>query len=76
MSSEVILKLREKLEEVLMISILIFLGSYGVVFKGIKKDANDLDDNGKKKQYAIKRIFPTINAAFILIEMLILKLLK
>ncbi len=59
-----------------MISILIFLGSYGVVFKGIKKDANDLDDNGKKKQYAIKRIFPTINAAFILIEMLILKLLK
>jgi hypothetical protein len=47
-----------------------------VVFKGIKKDANDLDDNGKKKQYAIKRIFPTINAAFILIEMLILKLLN
>lgn len=59
-----------------MISIIIFLGSYGVVFKGIKKDVNDLDDNGKKKQYAIKRIFPTINAAFILIEMLILKLLK
>jgi hypothetical protein len=76
MSSEVILKLREKSEEVFKISILIFLGSYGVVFKGIKKDANDLDDNGKKKQYAIKRIFPTINAAFILIEMLILKLLK
>jgi hypothetical protein len=52
------------------------LGSYGVVFKGIKKDLNDLDDNGKRKQYAVKRIFPTINAAFILIEMLILKLLK
>jgi hypothetical protein len=52
------------------------LGSYGVVFKGFKKDPNDLDDNGKRKQYAIKRIFPTINAAFILIEMLILKLLK
>lgn len=47
-----------------------------MVFKGIKKDGNDLDENGKQKQYAIKRIFPTINAAFILIEMLILKLLK
>jgi hypothetical protein len=47
-----------------------------VVFKGTKKDGNDMDDNGKLKQYAIKRIFPTINAAFILIEMLILKLLK
>ena len=52
------------------------LGSYGVVFKGVRREANDLDDNGKQKQYAVKRIFPTINAAFILIEMLILKLLK
>ena len=47
-----------------------------MVFKGTKKDQNDLDDHGKPRQYAIKRIFPTINAAFILIEMLILKLLK
>jgi hypothetical protein len=37
------------LEEVFFISANIFLGSYGVVFKGIKKDPNDLDDNGKKK---------------------------
>jgi len=57
-------------------SLIHFIGSYGVVFKGVKKDHQDLDDNGKKKQYAVKRIFPTINAAFILIEMLILKLLK
>lgn len=56
---------------------MIFIGSYGVVFKGIKsKDPKDVDENGKPRQYAIKRIFPTINAAFILIEMLILKLLK
>lgn len=46
------------------------------MFKGVRRDPNDLDDNGKPKQYAVKRIFPTINAAFILIEMLILKLLK
>jgi hypothetical protein len=45
----VILKLREKLEEVYFTLFHIFLGSYGVVFKGIKKDPNDLDDNGKKK---------------------------
>jgi len=36
----------------------------------------DIDENGNIKKYAIKRIFPTINAAFILIEMLILKYLK
>lgn len=55
----------------------IILGSYGVVFKAYKKNTdNDLDKNGKRKCYAIKRIFPTINAAFILIEMLILQLLK
>jgi hypothetical protein len=47
-----------------------------VVFKGVKKDKNDVDENGKQKQYAVKRIFPTINAAFVLIEMLILKHLK
>jgi hypothetical protein len=38
--------------------------------------ADDLDENGNIRKYAIKRIFPTINAAFILIEMLILKYLK
>ena len=53
----------------------IFLGSYGVVFKAVRNDNNDIDDNGCRKQYAVKRIFPTINAAFILVEMLILKLL-
>jgi hypothetical protein len=37
---------------------------------------NDIDENGNVRKYAIKRIFPTINAAFILIEMLILKYLK
>ena len=55
---------------------LIIVGSYGVVFKAVKTEEGDYDENGNKKQYAIKRIFPTINAAFILIEMLILKLLK
>ena len=37
---------------------------------------DDKDSNGNIRKYAIKRIFPTINAAFILIEMLILKYLK
>ena len=37
---------------------------------------SDVDENGNVKKYAVKRIFPTINAAFILIEMLILKYLK
>lgn len=36
----------------------------------------DKDENGNIRKYAIKRIFPTINAAFILIEMLILKYLN
>ena len=51
------------------------IGSYGVVFKAMRVDPNDTDINGNRRQYAIKRIFPTINAAFILVEMLILKLL-
>lgn len=34
------------------------------------------DDESSVPRYAIKRIFPTINAPFILIEMLILKLVK
>ena len=38
--------------------------------------STDVDANGNIRKYAIKRIFPTINAAFILIEMLILKYLK
>ena len=49
-------------------------GSYGVVFKAMRQDPDDTDENGNRRQYAIKRIFPTINAAFILVEMLILKL--
>ena len=36
----------------------------------------DKDSNGNINKYAIKRIFPTINASFILIEMLILKYLE
>lgn len=40
------------------------------------ENSTDLDENGNIKKYAVKRIFPTINAAFILIEMLILKYLK
>ena len=40
------------------------------------ENSSDLDDNGNIKKYAVKRIFPTINAAFILIEMLILKYLN
>jgi hypothetical protein len=61
------------------------LGSYGVVFKAHrvrqKEDSNDIetvevDEEGKPKEYAIKRIFPTINAAYILIEMLILRLVQ
>ncbi len=64
-------------------------GSYGVVFKGIHRsdfdeakglefyDSDDWEDESKAPpRYAIKRIFPTINAPFILIEMLILKLVK
>ena len=51
------------------------IGSYGVVFKAMRCDANDTDENGNRRQYAVKRIFPTINASFILVEMLILKLL-
>ena len=52
----------------------ILTGSYGVVFKAMRVDSDDTDENGNRRQYAIKRIFPTINAAFILVEMLILKL--
>ena len=65
-------------------------GSYGVVFKAIcimdydsKKglDYYDQDELGDREddhvqRFAIKRIFPTINAPYILIEMLILKLIK
>ena len=40
------------------------------------ENPTDIDSNGNIKKYAIKRIFPTINAAFIIIEMLILKYLK
>lgn len=40
----------------------------------MRTDPDDTDENGNRRQYAIKRIFPTINAAFILVEMLILKL--
>jgi hypothetical protein len=40
------------------------------------ENTSDMDENGNIKKYAVKRIFPTINAAFILIEMLILKYLK
>ena len=39
-------------------------------------DTPDKDVNGNIRKYAIKRIFPTINASFILIEMLILKYLE
>ena len=45
-----------------------------MVFKAMRVDSDDTDENGNGRQYAIKRIFPTINAAFILVEMLILKL--
>ena len=81
MNFEENLRSRGKSEEVgqsLQYSLAYFkiIGSYGVAFKAIKTDPNDVDENGKRKAYAIKRIFPTINAAFILIEMLILKLLK
>ena len=40
------------------------------------ENSTDVDENGNIKKYAVKRIFPTINAAFILIEMLILKYLN
>lgn len=46
-----------------------------MVFKAVRQDSNDRDENNQRRQYAIKRIFPTINAAFILVEMLILKYL-
>ena len=29
------------------VSYVTLLGSYGVVFKGVRRDPNDLDDNGK-----------------------------
>ena len=59
----------------LTVNLLLLLGSYGVVFKAMRSDPDDKDENGNRRQYAIKRIFPTINAAFILVEMLILKLI-
>jgi len=58
-------------------------GSYGVVFKahrvsygqdGSEIEQIEVDEEGKPREYAIKRIFPTINAAYILIEMLVLRL--
>ena len=74
-----------RLEEVTQLT----SGSYGVVFKGIHMadyeeskglefyDSDEYEDDGTAvPRYAIKRIFPTINAPFILIEMLILKLVK
>lgn len=36
----------------------------------------EVDEEGKPREYAIKRIFPTINAAYILIEMLVLRLVQ
>lgn len=60
-------------------------GSYGVVFKahrvsyeeGSTEISNiEVDEEGKPREYAIKRIFPTINAAYILIEMLVLRLVQ
>lgn len=39
-------------------------------------NSTDRDEKGNLRKYAIKRIFPTINSAFILIEMLILKYLN
>ena len=48
----------------------------GKSYKYDEKLSTDKDENDNIKKYAIKRIFPTINAAFILIEMLILKYLK
>lgn len=44
-------------------------GSYGVCFKALRNIKDDIDADGKVKQYAIKRIFPTINAGYILMEM-------
>jgi hypothetical protein len=46
------------------------------VFKGVLSNSKDPDSTGKQKIYAIKRIFPTINAAFVIIEIQILKYLK
>lgn len=64
-------------------------GSYGVVFKGICMVDYDeakglehydqdevVDEDDGVQRFAVKRIFPTINAPYILIEMLILKLIK
>jgi hypothetical protein len=81
-------KSSERLEEVR--ECVYYLGSYGVVFKGIHMsdydeakgleffDSDDYeeDESTVTPRYAVKRIFPTINAPFILIEMLILKLVK
>lgn len=64
-------------------------GSYGVVFKAIWSvdydetkglehfDRDEVEDEEDGVQrFAVKRIFPTINAPYILIEMLILKYIK
>ena len=55
-------------------------GSHNQYVNGTKykypENMTDKDENGNIRKYAIKRIFPTINAAFILIEMLILKYLN
>lgn len=64
-------------------------GSYGVVFKAICSvdydenkgleyyDKDEIeDDHDGIQRFAVKRIFPTINAPYILIEMYILKYIK
>lgn len=49
--------------------------SHGAQYK-YPPHTTDRDEAGNIRKYAIKRIFPTINSAFILIEMLILKYLN
>ena len=53
-----------------------FIGSYGVVFRATKVSEQEYEKEDRPKQYAVKRIFPTINAGFILMEMLLLRILK
>ena len=76
MNSKETSKFIKRLGGVFYFSNLYSLGSYGVVFKGVSIYEDDLDENGARRKYAIKRVFPTINAAYTLLELRIIKLLK
>lgn len=89
-SDEIIKDPKEKFEELegefqilkeigrgkLRFSIYHLLGSYGVVFKALSSYKDDVDEDGVRRLYAVKRIFQIINVASTLLELRIIKLLE